>query len=70
LRRALSRAAVKAYSTFPLDRVSRVGEEHRQAARRRAWVKREEERMQEERRAFWHANVRAKGLNRGQLIST
>ena len=43
LRRALSMAAAKAYSTCLLDRVSRVGEEHRQAARRRAWVKREEE---------------------------
>jgi hypothetical protein len=44
--------------------VSRVGKEHRQAARRRAWVKREEER-----RAFRHANVRARGLNRGQIIT-
>jgi hypothetical protein len=70
LRRALSMAAAKAYSTCLLDRVSRVGEEHRQAARRRAWVKREEERMQEERRAFWHSNVRARGLNRGTLITT
>jgi hypothetical protein len=43
--------------------VSRVGEEHRQAARRRSWVKEEEER-----RAFWHANVRAMGLIRGQLV--
>ena len=69
LRRALSMAAAKAYSTCLLDRVSRVGEEHRQAARRRAWVKREEERMQKERRAFWHANVRARGLNRGQIFT-
>jgi hypothetical protein len=64
LRRALSMAAAKAYSTCLLDRVSRVGEEHRQAARRRAWVKREEER-----RAFWHANVRVRGLNRGQIYT-
>ena len=70
LRRALSMAAAKAYSTCLLDRVSRVGEEHRQAARRRAWVKREEERMQEERRAFWHANVRARGLIKGQIVKT
>ena len=74
LRRALSMAAAKANSACLLDRVSRVGEEHRQAARRRAWVKREEERIQEERiqeerRAFWHANIRARGLHRGQLIT-
>jgi hypothetical protein len=61
LRRALSMAAAKAYSTCLLDR---VGEEHRQAARKRAWVKREEER-----RAFWHANVRVRGLNRGQIYT-
>ena len=47
-----------------LDRISRVGECHRQAARRRAWLKREEERMQEERS---YANVRTRGLTRGQL---
>ena len=68
LRRALSMAAAKAYSSCLLDRVARVGEEHRQAAKRRAWVKREEERMQEERRAYWHANVRARGALRGQLV--
>ena len=38
--------------------------DNRQAARRRARVKKGKER-----RAFWHANVRARGLNRGQLIS-
>ena len=57
-------AAAKADSASLLDRVSRVGEDHRQAAKRRAWVKREEER-----RAFRHANVRARGLNRGQIIT-
>ena len=45
-----------------------MDEEHRQAARRRAWAKREEERTQEERRAIWHANVRTRGLIREQLI--
>ena len=58
----------KANSACLLDRVSRVGEEHRQAARRRAWVKKEEERIQAERKAFWHANIRARGLNTGQLM--
>ena len=40
-----------------MDRVSRVGEGHRQAAKRRAWVKREGERMEDERRAYWQAYV-------------
>jgi hypothetical protein len=44
-----------------------LGKEHRQATKRRAWVKREEERIQEDRRAFWHANARARGLNEGSF---
>ena len=58
LRRELSIAGAKANSACLLDRVARIGEAQRQAAKRRAWVKREEESMQEEKRAFWHANVR------------
>ena len=65
LRRKLSMAAAKANSACLLDRVSRVGEEHRQAAKRRAWAKSEEERLQEERRAYWHAYVR--GRVRGEF---
>ena len=61
LRRELSMAGAKANSACLLDRAARIGEGHRQAAKRRAWAKREEERMQEERRAFWHANVRGRG---------
>ena len=61
LRRRLSMAAAKANSACLLDRVGRVGEHHRQAAKRRAWAKREEERMKEERRAYWHAYVRGRG---------
>ena len=68
LRRTLSMTAAKAYSSCLMDRVARVGEEHRQAARRRACLKREEERVQEERKAFWHANIRARGIARGQFI--
>ena len=64
LRRQLSMASAKAYSACLLDRVARVGEEHRLAAKRRAWLKSEEERMEEERKAFWNAHVRAKGLTR------
>ena len=67
MRRQLSMAAARAYSVFLLDRVSRVGEGHRQAARRRAWVKREEERMEEERKAYWHASVSKIGKQLGQL---
>ena len=63
LRRVLSMTAAKANSSCLLDRVSRVGEEHRQAAKRRAWVRREEER-----RAYWHANVRGRGVLRGELV--
>ena len=65
MRRTLSMAAAKAYSSCLLDRVSRIGEHHRQAAKRRAWVRREEERIQEERRAFWHLSVRSRGISRG-----
>ena len=68
MRRRLSMAAAKGYSTCLLDRLSRVGEGHRQAARRRAWVKREEERMEEERRAYWNASVRKIGRLSGQLF--
>ena len=60
--------AAKAYSACLLDRMSRVGEGHRLAAKRRAWAKRVEEKMEEERKAFWHANVRGRGLGRGQFI--
>ena len=70
LRRSLSMCAAKAYSSCLMDRVARVGEEFREAARRRAWMKREEERTQEERKAFWQANVRARGVMRGQFPLT
>ena len=68
MRRQLSMTAAKAYSACLLDRVSRVGEGHRMAGKRRAWVKREEERMEEERRAYWHAYVRSWGKARGQFV--
>ena len=50
-----------------MDRVARVGEEFRQAARRRTWLKREDDRIQEEQKAFWHANVRAVRITMGQF---
>ena len=67
-RRRLSMVAAKAYSTCLMDRVSRIGEGHRQAAKRRAWVKREEERMEEEQKAYWHAYVRNIGRRRGRFV--
>ena len=67
-RRELSMASAKAYSACLLDRVARVGEEHRLAAKRRAWLKSQQDREDEERRAFWHAHVRARGLARGRFI--
>ena len=36
------------------------------AARKKAWVRREEERIHKERRAFWPANAR--GVSRGQIV--
>ena len=66
-RRQLSMTAAKAYSACVLDRVSSVGESHRQAAKRRAWVKKEEGRMEEESRDYWHAYVRSWGKSRGQF---
>ena len=67
-RRRLSVAAAKAQSACLIGKVSKVGEGHRQAAKRRAWVRREEEKMQEERRIYWQASIREKGLARGQLV--
>ena len=69
MRRQLSMTAAKAYSACLLDRVGRVGEEHRQAAKRRSWQKREVEKMEEERKAYWHAYVRGITARRGQFIN-
>ena len=60
LRRELSLAAAKANSASLLDRVARIGEANRQAAKRRAWAKREEEKE--------HAYVRGLGRRRGDMI--
>ena len=53
-------------SSPTLGRVTRVGEEHRNAARRRAWVLREDERREEASRVHWLANVRGRGVFRGR----
>ena len=64
----ISIGSKKPLELFP-GLVSWVGEEHRAAAKRRAWVKREEEKMQEERKAYWHAFLRGRVKTRGQLIT-
>ena len=46
LRRELSTVGAKAQSSCLLGRVARVGEGHRAAAKRREWVRREDERIQ------------------------
>ena len=61
--------SLAAQSACLIGRVSKVGESFRQAAKRRKWIEREEERMKAERRTFWHANVCELGLSRrGQFI--
>ena len=51
LRRELSTAGAKAQSACLLGRVARLGEGHRLAAKRRVWVRREEEIREEASRA-------------------
>ena len=65
MRRQLSMTANRAYSAYLL---TRVGERHREAARRRSWQKREVEKMEEERKAYWHAYVRGITARKGQFI--
>ena len=66
LRRELSVTGAKAQSACLLGRVARVGEGHRLAARRRAWVRLEGERREEASRAHWAANVIGRGVFRGR----
>ena len=70
LRRELSTVGAKAQSSCLLGRVSRVGEGHRAAAKRRAWVRKEGERWEDAMKAHWVANVRERGVfrGRGQLM--
>ena len=70
LRRKLSMAAVIFNSASLLDMVARIVEAHRQAAKRRAWAKKDEqeERKQGEKRAKWHAYVRGRGKRRRDLM--
>ena len=63
-RRTLSTTAARASSGCLLGRLAKVGEAHRAAAKRRAWAKREGERLEEERRA----HVQGRGVMRGEFI--
>ena len=56
-------------SSCLMGRVARVGEGYRLAAKRREWVKREEERREEASRAHWAANVRERGVLNGQFFT-
>ena len=69
-RRTLSTTCARANSGCLLGRVARVGEAHRMAAKRRAWAKREGERLEEERKAHWRAHVRGRGVLRGEFVYT
>ena len=57
---------VGTFGTFNRSGVARVGEGHRLAARRRAWVRREDERREDASRAHWHANVIGRGVFRSK----
>ena len=65
LRRELSTAGAKANSACLIGRVARMGEGHRLAAKRRAWVKRDQEMREEASKAHWLANIRGRGVHRG-----
>ena len=65
LRRELSMAGARAHSACLLGRVARLGEGHRLAAKRRAWVLRENELREDASRAHWIANIRGRGIIRG-----
>ena len=66
-RRVLSVTAARATSGCLIGRLARFGPAFRAAAKRREWVRREGERMDEEREAHWRANVRGRGVMRGQF---
>ena len=69
-RRTLSLAGAKATSACLLSRIAKVGPEHRGAARRRAWQRVEQERMEEDRAAHWRAYCRGRREVRGEFVPT
>ena len=65
-RKELNLAGAKAYSSCLMGTVARVGEEHRQASKRRAWIKMEGERREKESRAQLVSNVQRRKFFRGR----
>ena len=63
-RRELSLVAAKAVSACLLGKASKLGEGHRQAAKRRVWARQENERREASLKAHWMANVHGRGLTR------
>ena len=69
VRHALSTVCVRAQARCLLSRFGVLGEGQVQASRRRQWARREEDRMRDERRALWVAQVRGMGVvRRGQFL--
>ena len=62
LRRELSTAVAKANSVCL---IARFGEGHRLAAKRRIWVRKEDEMRQESSKAHWLAIIKGRGIIRG-----
>ena len=65
IRRELNMAGARAHFACLLGRVARLGEGHRLAAKRRAWVLRENEPREVASRAHWTANISGRGIIRG-----
>ena len=57
----------RATSGCLIGRLARFGPAFRAAAKRREWVRRESERMEEEREAHWRAYVVGRGVMRRQF---
>jgi hypothetical protein len=60
-RRELSLVAAKAVSACLLCKVSKLGDGHSEAAKRRSWAKHENDRREAAMRAHWAANVLGRG---------
>ena len=69
IRRAISCSAVKSQALCLLSRLQHLTPGARVAAKRREWVRREEIRLADERRAIWVGNIRQRGVvRRGQFM--
>ena len=69
IRRKMSTASIRAIGNCLLSRLRMLGEGSKNAAKRRQWAMREDQRMTNERRAVWLAQVAGRGLvRRGQFL--